>query len=142
MTSMVLFSVGQSSSSGSNWTLMALFLFGLSFLFSYEFGVVGVNLLYVNTACLSVYMDESLSGLGTSDMVAGAAVFFEDIDLGLGVRVFGLVFSMMAELQAIALALKCISFSYSADLFSDSQIALDAYKSEFVLACLDFKNQC
>ncbi|KAG9286398.1 hypothetical protein G9A89_014564 [Geosiphon pyriformis] len=45
-------------------------------------------------------------GLGTVGIKAGAAVFFEDIDSGLGVKVSGLVFSMLMELQAIALALE------------------------------------
>ncbi|KAG9289671.1 hypothetical protein G9A89_014406 [Geosiphon pyriformis] len=36
----------------------------------------------------------------------------------------------MAELQAIALALKCVPFSHLMDLFTDSQAVLDVYKSE------------
>ncbi|KAG9303334.1 hypothetical protein G9A89_013660 [Geosiphon pyriformis] len=87
-------------------------------------------------------MNRSLNSLKTPDVMAGAAVFFEDIDLGLGVRVSGLVSSTIAELQAIALALKCIFFFCSVNLFSDSQAALDACKSELVLACPNFRNQC
>ncbi|KAG9292591.1 hypothetical protein G9A89_006962 [Geosiphon pyriformis] len=64
------------------------------------------------------------------------------IDLGLGVEVSGLVFSMITELQAIALTLKCILSFHSVDLFLDSQAALNACKSEFMLACPDFKNWC
>ncbi|KAG9296806.1 hypothetical protein G9A89_002203 [Geosiphon pyriformis] len=65
-------------------------------------------------------------------MQAGATVFFDGVDLGLGVEVFGLVSSTMAELQTIALALECVSSSSSVHLFSDSQMALDACKSELV----------
>ncbi|KAG9286330.1 hypothetical protein G9A89_003832 [Geosiphon pyriformis] len=89
------------------------FLSGVAFpsgCFSYEsslgFGVICNDLLNVGAACLSVYTDESLSDLGTVDILAGAVVFFEDIDSSLDVRVSGLVSSTLAELQAIALALK------------------------------------
>ncbi|KAG9302945.1 hypothetical protein G9A89_022362 [Geosiphon pyriformis] len=73
-------------------------------------------------------------------MKAGAVAFFEDIDLGLNVEVSGLVSSTMAELQAIALALECVSPSCLVDLFSNNQTALDACKSESLLTCPDFKN--
>ncbi|KAG9305820.1 hypothetical protein G9A89_001109 [Geosiphon pyriformis] len=59
-------------------------------------------------------MDGFLSGLGTHNIKAGAAVFFEDINSGLDVI----------------------------NLFSDNQAALDACKSESLLVCPDFKNQC
>ncbi|KAG9293420.1 hypothetical protein G9A89_009144 [Geosiphon pyriformis] len=87
-------------------------------------------------------MDGSLCGLGTLGIKAGAAVFFEDIDLGLGVKVSGLVSSTMTELQAIALALECVPPFHPVNLFSDSQATLDAYKSELLLECPDFRNQC
>ncbi|KAG9292783.1 hypothetical protein G9A89_006344 [Geosiphon pyriformis] len=92
-----------------------------------------VNLLHVNAAYLFVYTDGSLSNLRTSGMMAGAAVFFKDIDLGLGVGVSGLVSSTIMELQTIALALKCIPSFYSVNLFLDSQVALNACKLESVL---------
>ncbi|KAG9291984.1 hypothetical protein G9A89_017883 [Geosiphon pyriformis] len=87
-------------------------------------------------------MDGSLSELGTHDMKAGAVVFFEDINLSLGVEVSELVFSTMAELQAIALTLECVPLSCSINLFSNSQTALDACKSESKLIYPDFRNQC
>ncbi|KAG9287246.1 hypothetical protein G9A89_008876 [Geosiphon pyriformis] len=98
--------------------------------FSRDFGVICDTLPTIDAAHLSVYMDGSLSGLGTVNMRAGAAVFFEDINLGLGVGVSGLVSSTLTELQAIALVLECVPFSRSIDLFSDSQTALDACRSE------------
>ncbi|KAG9288178.1 hypothetical protein G9A89_020484 [Geosiphon pyriformis] len=102
---------------------------------SHDFGVVRDTLSTVDATCLSVYTDGSLSGLGTVDVRAGAAIFFEDINLGLGVGVSGLVFSTLMELQAIALALESVSFSHS-------QAALDACRLEFSLVCLDFRNRC
>ncbi|KAG9305201.1 hypothetical protein G9A89_010709 [Geosiphon pyriformis] len=87
-------------------------------------------LLQVNTRVLSVYTDGSLKNLDTVGYKAGAAAFFEDIGMGLGVGVSGLMSSIMAELQAIALALECVPVFNNVYLFSDSQSALDACKSE------------
>ncbi|KAG9287543.1 hypothetical protein G9A89_019604 [Geosiphon pyriformis] len=86
------------------------------------------------------YLNGSLYGLDTLGIKAGTAVFFEDIDLGLGVEVSGLVSSTMTELQAIALALECVPPSRSVNLFLDSQAVLDAYKSELMLKHPDFRN--
>ncbi|KAG9289900.1 hypothetical protein G9A89_010206 [Geosiphon pyriformis] len=52
------------------------------------------------------------------------------IDMGLSVGMSGLMSSTMAELQAIALALECVPVFSNVHLFSDSQSALDACKSE------------
>ncbi|KAG9286594.1 hypothetical protein G9A89_005362 [Geosiphon pyriformis] len=109
---------------------------------SLGFGVICNNLLNVDAARLSVYTDESLNNLGTVNMLAGAAVFFEDIDSGLGVGVSGLVSSTLAELQAIALALECVPSFYLIDLFLDSQAAIDACRSESLLVDPDFRNHC
>ncbi|KAG9298031.1 hypothetical protein G9A89_018859 [Geosiphon pyriformis] len=98
-----------------------------------EFGVVSNNLLYANTGCFFVYMNRSLSGLETLGVKAKAAVFFEDINLGLGVKVFDLLFSIIVELQAIVLALECILFSHFVNLFINSQTALDTCRSELML---------
>ncbi|KAG9291361.1 hypothetical protein G9A89_003465 [Geosiphon pyriformis] len=54
---------------------------------SSDFGVICNDLLDVGATRLSVYTDGSLSNLGTMDMLAGAVVFFENINLGLGVGV-------------------------------------------------------
>ncbi|KAG9289179.1 hypothetical protein G9A89_022488 [Geosiphon pyriformis] len=62
-------------------------------------GVICNNLLSVGATRLSVYTDGSLSNLGTVDMLASTAVFFEDIDSDLDVGVSGLT---------IALALECV----------------------------------
>ncbi|KAG9285754.1 hypothetical protein G9A89_013179 [Geosiphon pyriformis] len=109
---------------------------------SLGFGVICNDLLNVGTTHLSVYTDGSLSNLGTVDVLAGAAVFFENIDSGLGVAVSGLVFSTLVELQAIALALECVPSFHSVNLFSDSQAALDACRSEFLSVGPDFRNRC
>ncbi|KAG9287610.1 hypothetical protein G9A89_019671 [Geosiphon pyriformis] len=109
---------------------------------SHDFGVVRNTLPTVGAARLSVYTDGSLSGLGSVNVRAGAAVFIKDINLGLGVGVSGLVFFTLTELQAIALALECVPFFHLVDLFSNSQAALDACRSELSLAHPDFRNHC
>ncbi|KAG9289472.1 hypothetical protein G9A89_008033 [Geosiphon pyriformis] len=97
-------------------------------------------LLQVNARVLLVYTDGSLRNLSTVGCEAGAVAFFEDIGVGLGVGVSGLMSSTMAELQTIALALKCVPVFSVVYLFSDSQSALDAYKSELGLVVPDFCN--
>ncbi|KAG9292088.1 hypothetical protein G9A89_017988 [Geosiphon pyriformis] len=89
-----------------------------------------------------VYMDGFLSDLGTASCRAGAAAYFEDIGLGLGICVSDLMLFTLAELQAIALALECVFPLSSVLLFLDSQSALDACKLELSLVHPDFHNQC
>ncbi|KAG9297051.1 hypothetical protein G9A89_000430 [Geosiphon pyriformis] len=101
---------------------------------SLGFGVICNNLLGVRAIHLSVYTDGFLSNLGTVDMLADAAVFFENINSGLDMGVSGLVSSTLAELQAIALALECVLFSRSA--------VIDACRLESLLVGPDFKNHC
>ncbi|KAG9294114.1 hypothetical protein G9A89_021473 [Geosiphon pyriformis] len=109
---------------------------------SHVFDFIGKSLLRVDVAHLSVFTDGSLSGLRTLNMKAGAAAYFKDVDLGLGVKVSGLVSSTIVELQAIALALECVLPSCSVNLFSDSQTALNACRSESSLFRPNFRNQC
>ncbi|KAG9297859.1 hypothetical protein G9A89_006800 [Geosiphon pyriformis] len=86
-------------------------------------------------ACLfSLYQYD----LGTVWRKTGTTVFFDNIGLGLGIKVTGLLSSTLAELQAIALALKCVPPLSSVCLHSDSQTALDACKSELHFICPDF----
>ncbi|KAG9307152.1 hypothetical protein G9A89_016980 [Geosiphon pyriformis] len=78
---------------------------------------------------LSIYTDGSLSNLGLVGYRTGVVAFFENVDLGLGVSVSGLMSSTLVELQTIALALECVFFLCSVNLFSDSQSALNACHS-------------
>ncbi|KAG9294142.1 hypothetical protein G9A89_021501 [Geosiphon pyriformis] len=102
-----------------------------------EYVLVCDCLLATGANSLSVYMDGSLSNLGTVGCKAGTAVFFEDIGVDLGVNVSGLMSSTLAKLQAIALALECVPLSSSVRLFSDSQSALDACRSELSLCWVE-----
>ncbi|KAG9294198.1 hypothetical protein G9A89_021557 [Geosiphon pyriformis] len=87
---------------------------------SHDFGVVCGNLLNTDMACLSAYMDESLISLGTVNMKAGVAVFFEDIGSDLGVEVSGLVFSILTELQTALDACKSESLLHADALAKDA----------------------
>ncbi|KAG9286738.1 hypothetical protein G9A89_012288 [Geosiphon pyriformis] len=107
---------------------------------SNDFVSICDHLSQVGIDSLSVYTDGSLKNLGTIGCKTGAAVFFENINLGLGVSVHGLLLSTLTELQVIALALECMPTACSVHLFSDSQAALDACKSESDLVCSDFCN--
>ncbi|KAG9291896.1 hypothetical protein G9A89_004834 [Geosiphon pyriformis] len=107
-----------------------------------DFVSVCDHLLATGASSLSVYMDGSLSNLGTVGCRTGAAVFFEDIGLGLGISVSGLMSSTLAELQTIALTMECIPLLSSVCLFSDSQSALDACRSELGLVYPNYCNQC
>ncbi|KAG9301489.1 hypothetical protein G9A89_008341 [Geosiphon pyriformis] len=88
------------SGSGSSpvCSLLPLYVDLSDVLESCEFDVVCNRLLEIGSNRFSLFTDGSLYELGTFDMKAGAAVFFEDIDLGLGVEVSGLVSSTMTEL--------------------------------------------
>ncbi|KAG9303673.1 hypothetical protein G9A89_018570 [Geosiphon pyriformis] len=114
----------------------------LNFCESNNFVAAHGHLSQIDINSLSVYTDNFLKYLGTADCRAGAAVFFENIDLGLGISVQGLVSFTLAKLQTIALALECMLAACFVNLFSDSQVVLDACRSELSLMCSDFCNQC
>ncbi|KAG9288613.1 hypothetical protein G9A89_006714 [Geosiphon pyriformis] len=107
-----------------------------------DFVSVCDHLSRVSADSLSVYTDGLVKNLGMAGCRTGAAAFFEDINLGLGVCVQDLMLSTLAELQAVALALKCVPVDCSVCLFSDSQAALDACKLEVNLMYSDFRNRC
>ncbi|KAG9307685.1 hypothetical protein G9A89_023250 [Geosiphon pyriformis] len=77
-----------------------------------------------------VYMNGSLRGAGSANVLSGAVAYFLALDLSVGVRIFGFLSSTMAELQAVALALECVPSSCSVVLYLDSQAAIDACVSE------------
>ncbi|KAG9305593.1 hypothetical protein G9A89_001654 [Geosiphon pyriformis] len=87
------------------WLVLQNIVNLLNILKFHNFGVICDHLLGVDAGCFSVYTDSSLSGLETSDMKTGAAVFFENIGLGLSVEISKLVSSTITKLQAITLVL-------------------------------------
>ncbi|KAG9307037.1 hypothetical protein G9A89_003088 [Geosiphon pyriformis] len=91
----------------------------LKVLESSDFKSVCIHLSQAETSSLLVYMNGFFCNLGTANCKTGAAVFFEDINLGLDIGVLGLMSSTLVKLQAIALALECVPTSSSVYLFSD-----------------------
>ncbi|KAG9284984.1 hypothetical protein G9A89_009794 [Geosiphon pyriformis] len=100
---------------------------------SSKFGLISGQLLGFETDSFSVYTDGSLKGLGSIDMRANAMVFFENISLSLGVRVFGLMSSILAELQIITLVFECVPSNCSVSVFMDNQAVLNVCKLELGL---------
>ncbi|KAG9302474.1 hypothetical protein G9A89_006438 [Geosiphon pyriformis] len=88
-----------------------------------------------------VYTDGSLKNAGSAEVAGGAAAYFLALDLSISVVVWSLLSSTMAELQTVALSLKCVLFSSTVVLHLDSQAAINACVSEMSLAIPDFCNQ-
>ncbi|KAG9293287.1 hypothetical protein G9A89_007533 [Geosiphon pyriformis] len=134
--------LGSAESSSSVYDCSVGIFFAPSILESTDFDLVHDHLLGLGADSLSVYTNGSLAGLGTLSVKSGAAVFFDNINMGLGVRVSGLLSSTLVELQTIALALKCVPAVSKVSLFSDSQAMLDTCKSKLGLVYPDFRNNC
>ncbi|KAG9304897.1 hypothetical protein G9A89_010759 [Geosiphon pyriformis] len=114
----------------------------LDILESSKFELIYNQLLGLKTDSIFVYTHGSLKSLGSVDIRAGAMVFFEDISLGLEIKVSGLMSFTLAELQAIVLAFECVSPNSLVGVYSDSQVVLDACKSELGIVYSDFRNCC
>ncbi|KAG9294968.1 hypothetical protein G9A89_017762 [Geosiphon pyriformis] len=115
---------------------------GLDILGSGEFSAVKDGLHDIWSGFFEVFTDGSLRNAGSAEVACGAAAYFPVLDKSIGVAVRGLVSSTMAELQAVALALKCVPSSSTVVLRLDSQAAIDACVSEMSLVAPDFRNQC
>ncbi|KAG9302831.1 hypothetical protein G9A89_009608 [Geosiphon pyriformis] len=62
--------------------------------------------------CFEVYTDGSLKRAGSANVTCGATAYFLALDLSVGVVVYGLLSSTLAELQTVALFLECVPSSY------------------------------
>ncbi|KAG9304069.1 hypothetical protein G9A89_005979 [Geosiphon pyriformis] len=90
----------------------------------------------------AVYTDGSLFHLGTAEVVGGAAAYFPDAGVGIGIEISGLLSSTMAELYAVVLVLQCVPSSCSVVINTNSQTTIDACASELGLIAPDFRNKC
>ncbi|KAG9297115.1 hypothetical protein G9A89_019396 [Geosiphon pyriformis] len=102
----------------------------LNVLDSEAFACVCEDFLEVWSNCIEVYTDRFLKGVGSAKVTSGTAAYFLATDMDIGVRVQELLLSTLAELQAIVLALECVSSSCSVVLYLDSQFVINAYVSE------------
>ncbi|KAG9307239.1 hypothetical protein G9A89_017067 [Geosiphon pyriformis] len=85
-----------------------------------HFGFVCSSLKDAFLPIISIYTDGSVKDFGTSNAVKGAAAYFSDLGLHIGVEVHGMLSSTLAEIQAVVLAFKCIPASSNVTVFSDS----------------------
>ncbi|KAG9291522.1 hypothetical protein G9A89_021941 [Geosiphon pyriformis] len=134
--------LGSAKSSSSVCNCSVGISFASNVLESTDFDLVHNHLLGLGADSLLVYTDGSLAGLGTLSVKSGVVVFFDNIKMSLGVRVSGLLSSILAELQAIVLVFECVPAVSKVCLFSDSQTVLDACRLELGLVHLDFRNSC
>ncbi|KAG9296583.1 hypothetical protein G9A89_015175 [Geosiphon pyriformis] len=114
----------------------------LSVLDSDKFSKVHDSLLEMWSNCIEIYTDRSLRCAGSVETAGGAAAYFLAANIGIGVKVTGLLSSTLIELQAVMLALECVPSLCLVVLYSNSQSVIDAYISEAFLSTLDFHNQC
>ncbi|KAG9287458.1 hypothetical protein G9A89_023830 [Geosiphon pyriformis] len=63
----------------------------------------------VDSDIIHVYTDSSVKDLGSFGARGGTAAYFSSTNVGVCVRVLSLLSSMLAEMQAITLALDCVS---------------------------------
>ncbi|KAG9292019.1 hypothetical protein G9A89_017918 [Geosiphon pyriformis] len=115
---------------------------GLDILGSEEFSAVKNGVHDIWSGFFEVFTDGSLRNAGSVEVACGAAAYFSVLDKSIGVTVYGLLSSTMAELQAVALALECVPSSSTVVLYLDSQAAIDTCVSEMSLVAPDFRNQC
>ncbi|KAG9291372.1 hypothetical protein G9A89_003476 [Geosiphon pyriformis] len=105
---------------------------------SCDFSYVNEHLLNSDLSSVTVYTDGSIKDLGSLDACGGAAAYFLDANVSIGVKVDGLLFSTLVKLQVIALVLECAPVFQSVNLFIDSQTSLDLYKSNGGVFSPDF----
>ncbi|KAG9303100.1 hypothetical protein G9A89_005058 [Geosiphon pyriformis] len=89
-----------------------------------------------------VYTNGSLKNAGSAGIVSDAATYFLMLDLCISIGVYGLAFSILAELQTVALSLECVLSSCFLVLHLNSQAAIDVCVLKVALAVPDFHNQC
>ncbi|KAG9289960.1 hypothetical protein G9A89_010266 [Geosiphon pyriformis] len=99
------------------------------------------SLLEVWSNCIKVYTDEFLRCAGFVGTAGGAAVYFLAANMSIRVKVAGLLFSTLAKLQAVVLALKCVLSSCLVVLYLDSQSVINVCMSEASSITSDFHNQ-
>ncbi|KAG9297356.1 hypothetical protein G9A89_005640, partial [Geosiphon pyriformis] len=89
----------------------------LNVLDSETFACVCGSFLKIWLNCIEVYTDGSLKDAGLAKVTSGAAVYFPAIDMGIGIRVQGLLSFTLAELQVITLALEADKLAVQATPF-------------------------
>ncbi|KAG9299844.1 hypothetical protein G9A89_003388 [Geosiphon pyriformis] len=121
---------------GSAWFCASL-LHELDVLESSEFSAIKDGLHDIWLGFFEVYTDGSLKNIGSAEIAA----YFPALDLSISVVIWGLLLSIMAKLQAVALSFECVPSSSTVVLHLDSQAAIDTCVSEMSLTTSNFHNQ-
>ncbi|KAG9307135.1 hypothetical protein G9A89_016963 [Geosiphon pyriformis] len=107
---------------------------GCSILDSEQFAFVCNGLLKVWSGFFDVYTNGLLKFADSSSVISRATAYFPALDSGVSIGIHGLLSSTLLELQAVALALKCIPLSCAVVLHLNSQAAINAYVSKLAFA--------
>ncbi|KAG9291582.1 hypothetical protein G9A89_022001 [Geosiphon pyriformis] len=102
---------------------------------SCNFGYVDEHLLNSGLGFIIIYTNGSVKNLGLLHAHGGTTAYFPDVDTSVGIKMDGLLLSILVEIQTIALALEF-------DLYTDSQASLDLCKSTSGMAGLNFYDKC
>ncbi|KAG9298039.1 hypothetical protein G9A89_018867 [Geosiphon pyriformis] len=91
---------------------------------------------------VEIYIDGSVKDFGLVNICNGTAAYFPDVNLGIGVKINGLLSLTLVEMQAIALVLECIPNFFSVTLFTDSQALLNICKFDSSVPVSNFCRNC
>ncbi|KAG9290290.1 hypothetical protein G9A89_022266 [Geosiphon pyriformis] len=110
--------------------------------FLYNTGYVRDCLRRVGSDVIFIYTDSSVRDFGFSGASGGAAAYFPSVDIGVDVRVLGLLSFTLAKMQTITLALDCVPSYSSVVLFTDSQASLNLCAMTLRSIRPDFRKKC
>ncbi|KAG9285706.1 hypothetical protein G9A89_002273 [Geosiphon pyriformis] len=104
---------------GSNLSYLLSFKF-----FLYNTGYIRDCLRQVDSNVIPIYTDSLVKDFGSFGVSGGTAAYFPSADIGVSIRIPGLLSSMLAEMQAITLALNCVPSHSSVVLFTDNYVGV------------------
>ncbi|KAG9299499.1 hypothetical protein G9A89_020670 [Geosiphon pyriformis] len=107
-----------------------------------DFGYIGEHLLNSGLGSITIYTDNSIKNLGSLCVRGSVAAYFLDVDTNVEIKMDELLLLTLVKIQAIALALECVSVSQLVDLYTDSQALLELCKFTSSMAGSDFHDKC
>ncbi|KAG9307303.1 hypothetical protein G9A89_017131 [Geosiphon pyriformis] len=110
--------------------------------FLYNFRFTNSCLVQFGSGIRDIYTDGLVKNLGSVSACNGATAYFLCVNLDVSIRVYGLLSSTLAELQAIAFTLDCVLASSSVVLYMDSQTSLGICASLNCSVDSDFCKKC
>ncbi|KAG9290138.1 hypothetical protein G9A89_010444 [Geosiphon pyriformis] len=107
---------------------VTMMFYSASTKFFCDIGFISEYLLASKHGSIDVYTDGFVRDLESIGVCNSAAAYFLKANMNIGVKVLGLLFFILVELQAITLTLKCVLVSSTVILFTNSQALLDICK--------------